>query len=135
MKTLIKIAKSFKNTELPIIQKNIVNRIDGSIESIITADKLHLALNVCFSYHYFFVSGTTPENTVTTKHTDGSCAAYGSQSKIAENNANDLSLILKAILKPIATNMFGDPLNKELNEKAFFNGKRIIGATRKNIYK
>lgn len=135
MKTLIKIAKSYKNTDLPPIQKRIVENIDNTIESIIFSEKLNIALNVCFSYHYFYISGDSDVNTVTTKHTDGSCAAQGSQSKEAENNAYELSHILKAIIKKVATNASGQQFNGGANEKAYYNGRRIFGATFKNLAK
>lgn len=89
----------FANTDLPVVQKNFINQFDGTIENILNFPKLNLILNPTFTGHFFYVSGDTMENTVTTRDTDGSYAMWGNQSKEAEHNAFLLSQELKKIFK------------------------------------
>lgn len=92
--------EQFSTLDLPIVQKAFIEHIsnDNTLDGLLSFEKLGFILNPTFTYHYFYVSGTTPENMVTTKSTDSSCAANGSQSLDAENNATALAECVKDYL-------------------------------------
>lgn len=75
------------NLTLPIIQTEFVKQFDGTIESILNFEQINLVLNPTFTGHFFYVSGTTDENTITTKQTDGLSARWGAQTLEQEDNA------------------------------------------------
>ena len=79
--------KTTANTQLPPIQKDFMNQFDGSLQSILNFDRLHLILNPCFTAHWFFISGTCDSDTVTTKDTDGSFEYWGNQTQEQMDNA------------------------------------------------
>lgn len=87
MKTLTLTIEDFKGLELPALQKDFLDQFDGSIESILNFSAINIVLNPTYTGHYFYVSGNSDENTVTTKSTDGSYAMNGKQSKLAEENS------------------------------------------------
>ena len=79
----------------PSIQREFINQFDGSLNSVLSFEKLNLILNPTYTAHYFYVSGTTMENTVTTKSTDGSFAYWGNQTDEEMKNSYDLARELK----------------------------------------
>lgn len=136
MKTLIKIAKSFKNSDLPTAQvKAITNLENSGLDGLVLSENLNNILHPCFSYHYLFVSGTCDSDTITTKSTTGESARWGKQSLTAEENAVCLAPIIAAILKKISKNKAGLPLVSGINEGAYYNGNRIVGVTNKLLNK
>jgi hypothetical protein len=66
---------------LPALQVAFLNQFDGTLKSICQFENIAQILNPCFTGHFFYVSGDTDENTITTKHTDGSSSRYGSQTQ------------------------------------------------------
>ena len=76
---------------LPAIQSNFISKFDGTLKSVLSFEHLHLVLNPTFTAHYFFVSGTSDEDTVTTKDTDGSFAYWGNQTNEQMDNAYKLA--------------------------------------------
>ncbi len=82
-------------TALPTIQKDFINSFDGSLKSAISFPLINLVLNPTFSCHYFYVSGTNDNNTITTKDTDGSFAYWGNQTELEMHNASILAVELK----------------------------------------
>lgn len=131
--------EAFKNKALPSIQAKLINSFDGSIESILNFDKLNIVLNPTFSHHYFFVSGTSDEDTITTKTTDGSTAPWGTQTSEMESNSAILAHELKKeFMKLDICNSVGNSLTNYLNEKIHIKigGKilKIKGLTTKSLF-
>lgn len=82
----------------PSVQRSFANHFDGTLESVLNFEKLNLILNPAYSAHYFYVSGTTMENTITTKSTDGSFAYWGNQSEEEMKNSYELAKELKEFI-------------------------------------
>ena len=76
---------------LPVIQANFIKQFDGTLTSVLSFEQLHLILNPTFTAHYFFVSGSCDEDTITTKNTDGSFEYYGNQTDEQITNAYKLA--------------------------------------------
>jgi hypothetical protein len=135
----------FKGLDLPKTQKTFIEQFDGTIESIVNHNDLHLILNPCFSYHYFYVSGTNDANMVTTRDTDGSSSPNGNQSKQAEINASKLSSALRKYLRSqelfirSADGSYVRAYDSGIKKSLFINIKgeliRIKGLTTNNLYK
>lgn len=87
--------EQFKTMPLPVIQRKFVDQYTGLVDSILRFPNLPLILNPCFSYHYFFISGTTDENTITTKDTTREMEPNGLQTQEMEINAYLLSAAIK----------------------------------------
>ena len=87
-----------KATDLPTIQKDFINLFDGSLNSAISFPLLHLILNPTFTSHFFYVSGTTEENTITTRDTDQSFEYNGNQTDEEMHNANVLAVELRQFI-------------------------------------
>lgn len=101
---------------LPSIQKEFARLFDGSLDSVLSFEKLHLILNPTYTGHYFYVSGTTDENTVTTKSTDGSFAYWGNQSDEEMKNSYELAKELKEFIMSFNPSKLEDLVNGEHEE-------------------
>lgn len=131
-----------KNTPLPSIQKRFMEQFDGSLESAIYFPEMHLILNPSFSAHYFYVSGETDEDTITTKDTDGSFEYWGKQTEEEISNAYTLARELREFLlsfnpKPLerilgvnnieAMRAYGSKIDRIRKRAAFLiNGKIVL---------
>ena len=102
-----------KSTTLnqPKIQNDFIKHFDGSLESVLNFEKLNLILNPCYTGHYFYVSGDTMENTVTTKSTDGSFAKWGQQTEEQELNSYLLASELKEFIMSFNPSKLEDLVN------------------------
>lgn len=83
---------------LPAIQTKFINQFDGTLESVIKFEELSSVLNPCFTSHYFFISGTCDEDTITTKHTNGSTAYNGNQTEEQVKNSYKLAKELREFI-------------------------------------
>ncbi len=90
--------KTTTTTALPVIQKEFMKTFDGSLESIISFPQLNYVLNPTFTSHFFYVSGESDVDMVTTKHTDGSFAFWGKQTDEEMTNAQILADELKELI-------------------------------------
>lgn len=97
----------FSSNQCPV-QLEFINQYDGSAQSIVNFNRLHQIINVCFSAHYFYVSGTTDKNTVTTKNTDGSFGYWGGQTREQMDNAYSLQIEIKKELKAKGAYLIGN---------------------------
>ena len=105
---------------LPGIQTSFANQFDGSLESVLKFEQLNLILNPTYTGHFFYVSGDTMENIVTTKSTDGSSARWGSQTEEQENNSYLLATELKEFIMSFNPSRLEDLVNGEHEEMRKF---------------
>lgn len=111
-------------TNLPSIQKAFVNHFDGTLISALTFANLDQVLNPTFTTHYFYVSGTCDENTITTKSTDGSFAYNGPQTEEQMANAYKLAAEIRAFIISKNPQTLETLLNNDIEAMRAF-GKKI----------
>lgn len=63
-----------RSSPLPPLQNNFLSLWDGTCKGALECKHFARIINPCFTSHYFYVSGDTPETTITTLSTDGSYA-------------------------------------------------------------
>lgn len=83
---------------LPPVQQEFANQFDGTLESVSRFEAINKVLNPTYSAHYFYVSGDTPETTITTKDTDGSFAYWGCQTEEQMSNSYKLARELRSFI-------------------------------------
>lgn len=96
---IMKTLENFKNLELPCISKSFLEKFDGTPKSLLDIDNLSQVLNPFFSGSYYYISGDTSENLITSKDIGDLPIRRGSQSEVAENNAYELADLVKEIIK------------------------------------
>lgn len=90
--------KNLHTEVFPPLQAAFLSQWDGTIESAVKFESLHMILNPCFTGHYFLDHVKPNGDVVSTKQTTGEWAYWGKQTEEQVQNASKLSVLLRKFI-------------------------------------